>query len=98
MHDRSVRTTVEIADDKLIKLRKLAAERGERGYSALIDEALERFLEPSAEDPEIAQRRRQVAAIHAAAGTISDAEADEMLKSVRESRKNWREPWSTRTS
>src|SRR5688500_16978858 len=42
--DGSMRTTIEIDDDKLIKLKKLAAERGERGYSGLIDKALEQYL------------------------------------------------------
>ena len=44
MYAWCMRTTIEIADDKLIKLKKLAAERGERGYSGLIDQALDRYL------------------------------------------------------
>ena len=39
-----MRTTIEIDDETLKKLRDLASERGERGYSRLINEALERYL------------------------------------------------------
>ena len=38
-----MRTTIEIDDAKLVKLKTMAAERGERGFSVLIDEALERY-------------------------------------------------------
>lgn len=88
MHDRSMRTTIEIADDKLVKLKKLAAERGERGFSALVDEALERYLET---DPgaERARRERQAEAIRALAGSIDDETADQLRQSVRESRASW---------
>lgn len=43
MHDLRMRTTIEIDDEKLIKLKKLAAERGERGFSKLVDAALAAF-------------------------------------------------------
>ena len=84
-----MRTTIEIADDKLIKLKKLAAERGERGFSGLIDEALAAYLDNDGQE----ERRRKslAAAILAAAGSITDEEAEEMMRSVRESRRNWRE-------
>lgn len=88
MHDRSMRTTIEIADDKLMKLKKLAAERGERGFSALVDEALERYLETDP-DAERARRERQAEAIRALAGSIDDETADQLRQSVRESKASW---------
>jgi hypothetical protein len=39
-----MRTTIEIADDKLRSLREIAARRGEKGYSKIIDEALEAYF------------------------------------------------------
>lgn len=85
-----MRTTIEIADDKLVKLKKLAAERGERGFSVLVDEALERYLETDPDpDAERARRERQAEAIRALAGSIDDETADQLRRSVRESRASW---------
>ena len=39
-----MRTTIELSDDQRAKLLALAAKRRLRGYSALIQEALERYL------------------------------------------------------
>ncbi len=83
-----MRTTIEIADDKLVKLKKLAAERGERGFSVLVDEALERYLETDL-DAERARRERQAEAIRALAGSIDDETAEQLRQSVRESRASW---------
>jgi len=84
-----MRTTIEIADDKLVKLKKLAAERGERGFSALVDEALERYLET---DPgaERARRERQAEAIRALAGSWSDEDAALARERIAELRATWR--------
>jgi metal-responsive CopG/Arc/MetJ family transcriptional regulator len=40
-----VRTTVELTDRQRAALRKLAAERGEKGFSRLVQEAIEHYLE-----------------------------------------------------
>jgi len=40
-----VRTTVELSDHTYTRLRAKAAERGMRGFSAIVEEALERHLE-----------------------------------------------------
>lgn len=41
----AMRTTVELSDRTYTRLRARAAERGMRGFSALVEEALERFLD-----------------------------------------------------
>jgi hypothetical protein len=41
-----MRTTVELSERTYVRLRAVAAERGMRGFSAIVEEALERFLEP----------------------------------------------------
>ena len=84
MYHRSMRTTIEIADDKLIKLKKLAAERGERGYSGLVDEALEQYLARVAlESPD--ERR---AALKRLYGAWDDATAKEVRERIAESRRH----------
>lgn len=46
----TVRTTIELSDSTYARLRAKAAERGMRGFSAIVEEALERFLEPGGND------------------------------------------------
>ncbi|MBK7726233.1 MAG: hypothetical protein IPI33_13655 [Dehalococcoidia bacterium] len=53
-----MRTTIEIDEAKLVKLKKMAAERGERGFSVLINETLERYLDGAARNPSKNGRRR----------------------------------------
>lgn len=81
-----MRTTIEIDPDQLEKLKTLAAQRGEKGYSKIISEALARYFREMS-DEERAERRR---AIEALFGSISDQEADHMRASVRELREHWR--------
>lgn len=45
-----MRTTIELSDRTYARLRAKAAERGMRGFSAIVEEALERLLEPGGED------------------------------------------------
>lgn len=86
MHDRVMRTTIEIDDAKLVKLKKMAAERGERGFSVLIDEALERYLEAAAKES-IGERRRKLEALH---GSWDDDTAEAVRERINESRRHWR--------
>ena len=39
-----MRTTVEIRDDQRAKLLEIAARRGEKGFSRVVQEALDLFL------------------------------------------------------
>ncbi len=45
-----MRTTIELSDRTYVRLRTRAAERGMRGFSAIVEEALERFLEQGGGD------------------------------------------------
>jgi hypothetical protein len=47
---QKMRTTVELSERTYVRLRAVAAERGMRGFSAIVEEALERFLEPEGGD------------------------------------------------
>lgn len=44
-----MRTTVELSDRTYTRLRARAAERGMRGFSAIVEEALQQLLEPAGE-------------------------------------------------
>ena len=79
-----MRTTVELSDAVRARLLELAARRGERGFSALVEEALERYLE----DEE--RRRSQAEAAKAVIGSLSGQEGDELEASVRTLRERWR--------
>ena len=45
-----MRTTIELSDSTYARLRAKAAERGIRGFSAIVEEALARLLEPGEDD------------------------------------------------
>ena len=79
-----MRTTVEITDSQRASLLKLAADRGEKGFSRLVQEAIDRYL------AEQADRRAKIDAALAVIGTLDDEAAERMLESVRRSRASWR--------
>jgi hypothetical protein len=76
-HPWGVRTTVEISDSQRARLLKLAAERGEKGFSRLVGEALERFL------AEEGSRKERIQNALALEGTFGKESADAIEASVR---------------
>lgn len=73
-----MRTTVELSDEHYVALRTLAARRGMRGFSTLIEEAVELLVS-----------REQDHAIDAAlalAGTLDEDEARHLDERVHELR------------
>jgi len=95
MDDGRMRTTIEIDDTKLRKLRELAARRGERGYSRLIDEALEGYLAEhgsGADHWSDAAKEARIARLLALEGSIGEEEAEAWKARIRESRRQWRAP------
>jgi len=79
-----MRTTVEIADAQRARLLDLAARRGEKGFSRLVQEAIDRLLadEDSGKD--------RVAAALALEGSVTAEVADELAASVTRIRRHWR--------
>ena len=65
MHEmlESMRTTVEIPDVQRARLLELAARRGEKGFSRLVQEAIDRLLAE-----EIRRARPRLKAVLEAAG------------------------------
>lgn len=81
-----MRTTVEIRDDLRAKLLALAAERGEKGYSRIVEEALERYL---TERERSEEGLRELLALR---GSLSDEDAEAVRGEIRELRSGWRTP------
>lgn len=79
-----MRTTVEITDVQRAGLLDLAARRGEKGFSRLVQEAVDRFLAD-----EHAGKGRVEAAL-ALEGSMTAEAADELTASVARLRSNWR--------
>jgi len=79
-----MRTTVEIDDAQRAELLKLAAQRGEKGFSSVIREALDLYIRQHR------ARRELVAQALELQGSFSDDEADALEASVRELRGKWR--------
>jgi metal-responsive CopG/Arc/MetJ family transcriptional regulator len=79
-----MRTTIEIPDAQRARLLDLAARRGEKGFSRLVQEAVERML---AEDD---SRKSRTKAALTLEGSMGAKEADEMMASVARIRSTWR--------
>lgn len=79
-----MRTTVELSDEIRAKLLELAARRGERGFSALVEEAVARYLEREE------RRRRRAEEARSVLGAMEEEDAAELEASVRSLRERWR--------
>jgi Arc/MetJ-type ribon-helix-helix transcriptional regulator len=78
-----MRTTVELSDPLYRRLRAAAAERGLRGFSELVEEAVDAYL--ARED----ERRDLVRAIEDAAGSWSEADVREWDQARDEAWASW---------
>lgn len=86
-----MRTTIELSDRTYARLRAKAAERGMRGFSAIVEEALERLLEQGGED--------LASALAAAEGAWSEADVKEWEREREEAWATWpADRYSTPTS
>ena len=79
-----MRTTIEISDENRSKLLELAARRGEKGFSHLVDEAVTRYL-GGLEEREKAKKK----AI-ALKGSLLASEADALRENTKKIRGSWR--------
>lgn len=83
-HDSLMRTTIELSDEHRARLLELAARRGEKGFSSIVEEALGRYF--AREDRPRAEVDRALAAL----GSFSPEEADRLEDEVRKLRRSWR--------
>jgi len=85
VHDNGdMRTTIEMKPEHRTALLALAARRGQKGFAAVLGEAIENYLRGEADRE---KRRRTLLAV---AGSLSPEEADQLRRAVRELRENWR--------
>lgn len=81
-----MRTTVELTDDQRGRLLELAARRGEKGFSRLVQEALDLYLDAEA----LGARKARVDRALSVLGSLSDKAADGLEERVRALRDHWR--------
>ncbi len=77
-----MRTTVEIRDEQRMALAAIAAKRGLRGYSELVQEAIDLYLEQREGD--------DMEALLALQGSITDGEAEEIRRRIAELWSTWK--------
>lgn len=77
-----MRTTVELSDRTYTRLRARAAERGMRGFSAIVEEALERLFEDGGGDD-------LVASLAEAEGAWSASDVEEWDSARKEAWATW---------
>jgi len=81
---RFMRTTVEIRDDQRAKLLELAGRRGEKGFSRIVEEAIDRYF--AADEEGVERIRRALEAI----GNLDEESARRLEESARRIRSTWR--------
>lgn len=79
-----MRTTVELRNDQRARLLELAARRGEKGFSAVIQEAVDHYLR------EVDVRDRAVEDAVEALGSFHEDEAAALRERVADARSRWR--------
>jgi metal-responsive CopG/Arc/MetJ family transcriptional regulator len=79
-----MRTTVEMKPQHRSALLALAARRGEKGFSSVLAEAIEEYLD---EERTRVQRRKELLSL---AGSLSAEEAKRLRSTATSLRENWR--------
>lgn len=79
-----MRTTVELTQEQRARLLELAARRGEKGFSKLVQEAVDAYLEVYGSQSE------RTRAAQAVLGTFNSAASNSLEEAFRQSRDNWR--------
>jgi predicted transcriptional regulator len=78
-----MRTTIELSPAHRAQLARLAAERGEKGFSRFIAEALDAYLDSRSSDAGADAGRRL-------RGVLGESEARDLEERVRKIREDWR--------
>ena len=79
-----MRTTVDIPDELRAKLLEEAARRGEKGFSTLIQEALDQYFAAASD------REARVARALASLGSLAGTDGEHLEKDVETLRRTWR--------
>lgn len=78
-----MRTTIEISNETRAKLMALAARRGLRGYSEIVNEAIKEYL------ARVENREKEIAEVLKLAGTLSEKESQEYAARTKEFWSRW---------
>jgi hypothetical protein len=79
-----MRTTIDISPEHRARLMELAARRGEKGFSKLVQQALDAYLRSQAGEEE---KRRRALMLK---GALEAREAERLRAATREMRESWR--------
>lgn len=84
MYNRHMRTTVEMKPEHRSALLSVASRRGQKGFSAVLGEAIEHYLRAE-QDRE--KRRKTLLSL---AGSLTPDEAVKLRRTVENVRERWR--------
>ena len=84
MYDSSMRTTIEIRPEHRARLLELAGRRGYKGFSQLIGEALDGYLQAQAAQAEVRKHARMLR------GALSAKDAKTLRTATEKIRGSWR--------
>ena len=79
-----MRTTIEITRDQRARLMEMAARRGEKGFSKLVQQALDAYLKAQAGEEE---KRRRTLMLK---GALDSRDAGQLRAATRAIRESWR--------
>jgi len=79
-----MRTTIEISPEHRARLMELAARRGEKGFSKLVQQALDAYLRSQTGEEE---KRRRALMLK---GALDSREAERLREKTRDIRESWR--------
>ncbi len=79
-----MRTTLEIKDEYRAKLLEIAARRGEKGFSGIVEEAVREYLDRESRQGDVRSRAVRLR------GSLSPKESNRFRSETGELRKSWR--------
>lgn len=79
-----MRTTIELPDELRAKLLEIAARRGDKGFSVLVQEAVARYL------ADYERREERVREAVTSIGSLGEADTGDLEDSIRTLRARWR--------
>jgi predicted DNA-binding protein len=84
MYNGLVRTTIELKPEHRARLLELAARRGQKGFSSVVAEAIDAYLEASTENDHLRNKALQLR------GSLTPEEAEQFRREVAQVRDFWR--------
>ena len=79
-----MRTTIEMKPEHRARILEIAANRGEKGFSSIVSDALDLYLETAT------KRKTAIQKALALKGSLSESEGSDLLVRTRRIREHWR--------